>query len=340
MDLEKYLIPAEEGFFTSDVYTENLHLLKEGYPLFAFIPANDSKKFESRFLKYQKMVNASYTFLIPPIFPFYCEADFGGDKVDDFIHDVAVDHPEIAKELDAFVKRFNKLKESNRDLHHLYQFLIEMCIKCFKKYKVFFVIILDEELYIKYAIRCVGASPVFFGNPSTLQKFFTRLSQIPRDIYQSNEDFDRAFGRNIPKKLFIKDHIDLYHVSKNKLSKLEPRRTYKPLNESENMTIPRISACDNVDACFKAVNATPGLWYVYKLKLTKDSKVVKPNTYLVPDADITGEYWVLTPTEVELVTTIQCKVDPKNSLRYEFIERKNKSILSELKGGWIKDEED
>lgn len=110
--------------------------------------------------------------------------------------------------------------------------------------------------------------------------------------------------------------LSLYHVSpKANINTLQPKLSSKPLKGEENTT-KRISAAPSIDGCFRAVgyDLKPGesaKYYIYKLILTKDSKVVKPTKEQVPDQSLGNEYWVLTPTKTKSLGYIEITADPK-----------------------------
>ena len=93
--------------------------------------------------------------------------------------------------------------------------------------------------------------------------------------------------------------------------------------DDENIRIPRVSAAPNIDSCFRAVGFQdrvknkPVNFYVYKLQLTNQHRIVKPSTDLVPDQEETNEYWVLDPVKVECLGYITITLDKENN-RYNF----------------------
>ena len=93
--------------------------------------------------------------------------------------------------------------------------------------------------------------------------------------------------------------------------------TSKPM-DNENFGIARISAAPTVDGCFRGVGAkASGRYQVYRLLLTKDSRVVKPTTKLVPDRDKSDEYWVLTATKVKNIGYVDVTVNKDGSKSFD-----------------------
>lgn len=138
-------------------------------------------------------------------------------------------------------------------------------------------------------------------------RFFNREESYPTSTLDESID---------PTKL------SLYHVSpKADIKTLQPKLSSKPLKGEENAT-KRISAAPSIDGCFRAVgyDLKPGesvKCYIYKLILTKDSKVVKPTKRQVPDQSLGNEYWVLTPTKTKSLGYIEITADPKTG-NYNF----------------------
>lgn len=116
--------------------------------------------------------------------------------------------------------------------------------------------------------------------------------------------------------------LSLYHVSpKANITTLQPKLSSKPLKGEENTT-KRISAAPSIDGCFRMVgyDLKPGesaKYYIYKLILTKDSKVVQPTKDQVPDQSLGNEYWALTPTKTKSLGYIEITADPKTG-NYDF----------------------
>ena len=88
----------------------------------------------------------------------------------------------------------------------------------------------------------------------------------------------------------------------------------------ENYGIPRISAADSIDGCFRALaDSLEGnqIYHAHKLILEKSTRVAKPDRKLVPDVDKTGEYWVLDPVNVKYLGYIKVIVDKNHNFVYD-----------------------
>ena len=124
--------------------------------------------------------------------------------------------------------------------------------------------------------------------------------------------------------------VNLFHISPiSNITKLVPKKTIKPLR-GENVRIPRISAAGSIDACFRAIGLNISdnekvKYFVYKLKITPNTRIIKPSKELVPDSDITGEYWVLDAVEVECLGYI--------TVSYNHITAKYDFDTSNMKNG-------
>lgn len=105
----------------------------------------------------------------------------------------------------------------------------------------------------------------------------------------------------------------LYHVSKNSELELLIPGISKKLLKGEDATTKRISAAPTIDGCFRmvgySVKEMPARYYVYRLLITKDTEVVRPTKDQVPDVELGDEYWILTPTRVELIGCIDISYD-------------------------------
>ena len=272
---------AMEAFLRDQIIIENEVKLKEKLPLIVFCKS-DLSPFEKTFIK------IAWKYNFEAVLFTYLEALYQY-LINDHYYDIG--HADLQRMLDT--------------------------IKPSLTPDTSIMVLLTVEDYIYYSHSEILACPIVMLNPSQVKQAVSAFKRAKKgDIH-----FDRVFGRKIDKKLYVKnpERMQLYHVSMTQgIKELEPRRTSKPLNDMENMAIARISATTSVDACFRAVSPRVGRWYVYQLALTSKSQVVKPNTYLVPDANITGEYWVLTPTKVKEIAIIDCREDPDNKGHFLF----------------------
>lgn len=121
--------------------------------------------------------------------------------------------------------------------------------------------------------------------------------------------------------------LSLYHVSPNgSLKELTPKYSAKPIKGEDN-SIKRISAAPTIDGCFRGVgyNLNPGdkpiKYYIYKLILTDSTKIIKPTSKIVPDRDLSDEYWVLNPVKVKSLGYITISLDSKTN-KYQFDDSK------------------
>ena len=292
---------AMEAFLRDQIIIENETKLKEKLPLIVFCKS-DPSPFEKTFIKIARKYNFEAVLFT------YLEALYQY-LINDHYYDIG--HADLQRMLDAIKPSLTP----DTSYGELNQAIIDICHEWSKKANI--MVLLTVEDYIYYSHSEILACPIVMLNPSQVKQAVSAFKRAKKgDIH-----FDRVFGRKIDKKLYVKnpERMQLYHVSMTQgIKELEPRRTSKPLNDMENMAIARISATTSVDACFRAVSPRVGRWYVYQLVLTSKSQVVKPNTYLVPDADITGEYWVLTLTKVKEIAIIDCREDPDNKGHFLF----------------------
>lgn len=292
---------AMESFLRDQIIIENEEKLKSKWPLFVFCETDATLFFKtlSRFAK-------KYGFKDSIIIDFEDLSNY-------LMHDYDLDLNNVD-----LLNSFDKIKSimtNDMTLHDLNVEIIKACTAYSKKTNE--LVLLFTRDYLNYSHSEVKECPMVMVNPSRVKQAFNSFKFSKR----TDEHFNRAFGQKIDKKLYVKnpEHMQLFHVSMTQgIKELEPRKTNKPLNDYENMTIARISATTSVDACFRAVSPRVGRWYVYQLVLTPKSQVVKPNTFLVPDADETGEYWVLTKTKVKEIAIIDCEEDPKDKGHFLF----------------------
>ena len=104
----------------------------------------------------------------------------------------------------------------------------------------------------------------------------------------------------------------LYFISTSgDLKKLNPRvpKNFFTENGFEDDKVKRVCFANSVDKCLMALsmNCTNKEFYVYQPK--NKHIVYKPSTQLVPDANVTGEHWIIEPVELICVGKIRCTGD-------------------------------
>ena len=132
----------------------------------------------------------------------------------------------------------------------------------------------------------------------------------------------------------------LYHVTKdNNIDIFKPSLSSKTM-PSEDKTIPRISAADTIDGCFRGLNIDidkikkihkPVRYYVYQLNIEKTTKIHKPSIEQVPDVYKTGEYWILSPVTGIIIGYVDVSYDSNNDkLIFDDHIQKTKHDVSDL----------
>ncbi|MCM1213931.1 MAG: hypothetical protein NC548_05335 [Lachnospiraceae bacterium] len=293
---------AMEAFLHDQIIIENEDLLKKKLPLFVFCETD-----ATLFFKRLGRLSGKYGFKDAIAINF---EELGNYLMRDSWFDL--NNADLRNRFD----QIKSIMHNDMTLRELNQEIIKACTEYSKKSNELILLITQD--YLNYSHSEIKECPIIMLNPSRVKLTFNALRKTSKI---SDVHFNRAFGNKIGKHLYVKhpERMQLFHVSMTQgIQELEPRKTNKPLNDYENMTIPRISATTSVDACFRAVSPRVGRWYIYQLQLTSKTQVVNPDTYLVPDADVTGEYWVLTPTKVKEIAVIDCKVDPDDKERFVF----------------------
>ena len=295
MKYSDFLI-AEEGLLFTDKREERLDLLKQRKCLIVVTTSRDTsggihtKKYEKEYnfsgtsrvyLRQEEDMHSDDTSLFNLINPVY-EKDKNAYKSEKFL-----------SLLDKYSKQTNKL-----------------------------VVVIYDYAGI-YKEQVVQSRPTIVVNSSAIATGIKEMigeGHKLKDIKKKYEEHS-YLKTDIPKNLFIKnpESLTLYHVSlKQDIKELTPKVTNKPMDK-ENFGIARISVAPTIDGCFRGVGnaATTSRYYIYKLLLTKDSKVVKPTTKLVPDRDHSDEYWVLTPTKVKSIGYIDVTVNKDGSKSFD-----------------------
>ena len=308
--LEDFLIPAEEGFFFDHKETININLLNDKNCLFVFA-TNSNIEFggvpiQSIIKKYHynKAISIDYDDYVSYIGGYYDNMSFAPEFKELIeVNDHRKKLPTHLEALNDILKIGNKLAKS----------------------RILVVIITTNSTVFSYSV--VRDYPIIIMNNSMTKQFIDIAKLNIKNNYNyiknKNKEFNR-FSSLIPKELFVKDsNLELFHISPNKnIKELTPRVTNKPLDD-ENIRIPRVSAAPDIDSCFRAVGFQdrvkdkPVNFYVYKLQLTNQHRIVKPSTDLVPDQEETNEYWVLDPVKVECLGYISITLDKEHN-RYNF----------------------
>lgn len=309
LDIENYIIPtvATEGIWTDSVEYDNKELLSKKNPVIIFCPhSKDYYKAYFKKLIKQYKYTGGIVFKISSLL-----LNLANDE--DIEVDTLIDIPgEVLSDLGASLRALNFTNDTN--IHKSCRMIMNTSMEFMKNHNI--LIGLYSRNVFDYTIPILRQYPSMIVNPALWKSFMIELPKdiklTIKDVLYRNRQFDRVFGMDLDKYFKPVDatKISLYHVSKNpRITHLEPRQTVRPLNDVENTRIARISACDTVKKCIAAVNAKvePGKWHVYKLVLTPDSVVGKPDKFYVPDVSETDEYWVLTKTQVKKIDTIIVK---------------------------------
>ena len=307
--LEKYLIPAEEGFIFSNITEENINKLGEKRTLIVFT-TDDSLDYGG--INIKKYVD-SYKYTCAKGFPLlrYLNYRIKPDKYK---------CPKIDAELKTLLDDPKNVPCTDADIVSVViRDILNTCDNYSRSKNSLVVAYLSDTH--KFSYSYMRDYPVAISEVSMVKSVLRGLtkssSMTIKQIKDNYTEFER-FSKKIPPSAFVKDlKYDLFHISPNgDIKELTPRITNKPL-KTENIIIPRVSAAPSIDNCFRAIGIGKLDWetvgkrtyYVYKLKLDKNHKVVKPPKKLVPDQGYTDEHWILDPVPVEVLGTITLSVD-------------------------------
>lgn len=308
--LEAFLIPAEEGFFFDHKEMINIDLLNERNCLFVFA-TNSSIEYGGAPIQ-SLMKKYNYNKAISINYDEY--SDYAGGYIN---------NPNLPFEFKELIEVNNHRKKLPSYLDALND-ILKIGDKLAKSGILVVIVSTNSTVFSFSPVRNY---PIIIMNNSMIKQFInaskSNLKYEYNYIKNKNKEFNR-FSSLIPKELFVKDpNLELFHISPNKnIKELTPRVTNKPMDD-ENIRIPRVSAAPDIDSCFRAVGFQdkvkdkPVKFYVYKLQLTNQHRIVKPSTDLVPDQEETHEYWVLDPVKVEYLGYISITLDKENN-RYNF----------------------
>ena len=98
----------------------------------------------------------------------------------------------------------------------------------------------------------------------------------------------------------------------------------------------RVCFCKTVDKCLMALskNCEGLVFNVYEVDNVNDYQVYKPSINEVPDCELTGELWILTPVKIKLAGKIKCTNSIEND-GYSFNYGNNTAKLYEWKFEWL-----
>ena len=124
------------------------------------------------------------------------------------------------------------------------------------------------------------------------------------------------------------NNVRLFHISNNIIKVLMPRipDNFYTKKGWEDSTIKRASVAPDIDHCILSIGNNkitnnPKIYMVYeptdysKIKVMSNAEIIRRGG-LVPDADVTKEYWLLTPTKVKEIAKIKVL---KMTNRYEIV---------------------
>jgi len=314
--LESYLIPAEEGFLFTQITEENINKLGEKRTLIVFT-TDDSLNFGG--INPKKYMN-KYHFSKVIDFPLFKYLLFRIEITDKCPH------------IDSDLKNLlddpkNVSVSDDAKMGDVVYDILTTCDKYSKLKNTLVVAHLSDVMSFSY--KCMREYPIIITQVSMVKSTMNRLAgnstmnikQI-RNMYRNFEVFDK----NIPKSLYIKNmKFDLFHISPNpNIKELTPRITDKPL-DFENVIIKRISTAPSVDACFRAIGLNgigrekdkKRTYYVYRIVVDKNTRIVKPTTNMVPDQSYTNEYWILDTVPVEMIGSIIVSIDKNNNFIFD-----------------------
>lgn len=99
-----------------------------------------------------------------------------------------------------------------------------------------------------------------------------------------------------------------YHVTVDKDLKALIPRVPRSIAKHENMSIARSCVSTSIVGCFIALPEgrvrSGEVIYIYEVKTTDKTRIIKPNTKLVYDTDYTGECWILDDVPVQFVSAV------------------------------------
>lgn len=308
--LERYLIPAEEGFLFTDIREDNITKLGEKRTLLVFTTDDTIDYGGINYKKYLTKYNFSkvVSFPLDRYILYRIKADTQCPKMDVSLRSLLEDKDKIT---------FN----DNNTIGELTKMILSICDEYSKNTNTMVIAYLSDTNRFSYTF--MREYPIVITHASIVKSVLHGItssnSLSVKQLVKHYESFKRL-DNIIPKSLFVKDmKFDLFHISPNgEIKELTPRITSKPL-KSENIGIYRISAAPSIDACFRAIGIGAverekdkrKKYYVYKLRISKDTRIVKPTKELVPDQEYTNEYWILDPVPVDLLGTITVSVDEK-----------------------------
>ena len=316
--LESYQIPAEEGFLFSGIREDNIERLGEKRTLIVFTTDNTLKHggIDVNYYMNQYHFKSVLSF---PLDMYLTYRIIKLLKPDKNINPPSAMSPILIK----LLSNPNKIKLSkDTSMNDAITDILEVCDEYSRSTNTLIVAYLMEAY--KYCYTSMRPYPILILNSSMVKSILKKLvspdSITIKQLIRNYDNF-KILDQKIPKNLFIKDmKFDLYHVSPAAdIKELTPRITTKPLSK-ENIGVYRVSAAPSIDACFRAVGIGAVArsaekvikYYIYKLKLNKNIRVVKP-TNLVPDQYTTQEYWILDPVPVDCIGTITVWVDEETS---------------------------
>lgn len=294
MKYSNLMIPAQESLFKDQIIIEREELITKNKPLLLFTAYDDIGYYHTLLTKLGQKYNYDSIAIV-----------FWGNLLDYISSGKGsgiTDSPGLTKLLiDADFKTSDQQR-------YVLDSVISIASQYSKDHNAFTVIYIDD--FLVYSWRQTQSAPVLLLNMSRMKAYMNKYIK-PWDSMRKIRDtnFNKAFSTKINKSLIVKwtPDLKLYHISKElNIKELEPRLTHRPLNAQENMRIPRISCAPTVDGCFRgAMYNENSIVRVYELQLNKDSLIVRPDRYLVPDRDKSDEYWVLTKTKVKPIALIQ-----------------------------------
>lgn len=295
MEYGDLMIPAQESLFRDQIMIEREQGLAEYMPLILFATYADHDWYEDHIRKLAKKYNRSKITYI--LWEGFLDMIIDGKDL------TVPDNPELSALVTA--AGFT----ANNTMSEVVKAMIDICVKYSKQTNSFTVIQMTD--FLAYSYREMPTLPVMMMNLSRMKAYMKKyISPFDPKRKLIDTSFNRAFSTKIDRRLFVRwtPKLELFHVSVNlDLKELEPRVTHRPLNAQENMRIPRISCAPTVDGCFRGAQFKEECKVrVYQLLLNKDSLIVRPDTYLVPDRDTSDEYWVLTKTKVKPIALIHC----------------------------------
>lgn len=296
--LESYLIPAEEGFISSDQKYFQLEKLTMKAPLFIFTQNPDIQYGGIDIKKYLRKYGFSRSIHVN--YEMYIKMRLSGAKI------TGID-PTIQSILTS-----EKLTPTQTTLEYT-EYLNKVFVKLINYSKQTNTLVVfttsNTQMFSLAAMRNVG---IIVNDMALLKMIFYKAIGAPTNSIQTfnaiTKDFKR-FENDLKNIKIIKPKdlgYDLYHISPDStITQLTPRYTVKPMR-SENIGIPRISSAPSVDACCRALiggtELKPGdkkIYYVYKLDLSNNQRLAIPPSSMVPDQKYTNEVWILDPCPVK-----------------------------------------